>query len=139
MVILRGATPVFPTPGPGYDRLNEAQFRQAVEQFMEETASRGSEVESIATYVQTFATADRTHANLTAVTLTDTTGGTRDDTVSAITAVGGSGATTAQEGEINNNFSELTQEINALRADLLDAKELLNAIIDDLQEFGLFN
>ena len=34
----RAPVPVFPTPGHRYDPLNEAQFRQAVERFMQEVA-----------------------------------------------------------------------------------------------------
>lgn len=88
-------------------------------------------------YTQTYSTADRTHANLTSATLTDSSGGSTDDTVAAITAIGGSGATTAQEGEINDNFAEVTEEINALRVDLVDLKQLVNSLIDDLQALGL--
>ena len=89
-------------------------------------------------YTQTFATASKTHAILTAATLTDSTGGVKDDTVAAIPVVGGSGATTAQEGVIDDNFAELTEEINALRVDLNNVKEVLNAVIDDHQAYGLF-
>jgi hypothetical protein len=90
-----------------------------------------------AAYTQTFATADRTHAARTALTLTDSTGSTANQTVVAITAVGGSGATTTQEGEINDNFADLTDEINKLIADVADTAELLNSVIDDLQANGI--
>lgn len=90
-----------------------------------------------AAYTQTFSTADKTHAAITAATLTDNTGGSKDNAVAAITVVGGSGATTAQEGVINDNFAEVVEEINALRVDLDDVKQLANAIIDDLQAYGL--
>ena len=91
-----------------------------------------------AAYVQTFSTATRTHANPTALTLTDSTGGTPDDTLVAITAVGGSGATTTQEGEIDDNFAECADEINKLIADMANIKELVNSIIDDRQTYGDF-
>lgn len=90
-----------------------------------------------AAYTQTYATTSRTHNNLTSATLTDSTGGSKDNTVSAITAVNGSGATTAQETDINNNFAEVTEEINALRVDIENIKQVLNQVIDDLQLNGL--
>jgi hypothetical protein len=91
-----------------------------------------------AAYTQTFATATRTHANPTAAALTDSTGGAANQTVVAITAVGGSGATTTQEGEINDNFADVTDEINKLILDLANVKELVNSVIDDRQTYGDF-
>lgn len=88
-------------------------------------------------FTQTYATTIKTHADPTSTTLTDTTGGTTDNTVAAITAVNGSGATTAQETDINNNFAEVTAQLNLLRTDVLNAKNVLNAVIDDLQTIGL--
>ncbi len=88
-------------------------------------------------YTQTFATADDTHAARTALTMTDSTGSTPDNTVVALSVVGGSGASTAQEGEINDNFSDVTDEINKLIVDLADTAELLNSVIDDLQANGI--
>ncbi len=46
--------------------------------------------------------------------LTDSTGGTANSTVVAVPAVNGSGATTAQEAAINDNFADLISKINAL-------------------------
>jgi len=48
--------------------------------------------------------------------LTDSTGGTPDGTLAAVPAVGGSGATTAQEDAINDNFAEVNAKIDALRS-----------------------
>ena len=90
-----------------------------------------------AAYTQTYSTATRVHANLTSAALTDSTGGTTDGTLAAITAVNGSGATTAQEADINNNFKELNDQIDLLRADLLNVKQVLNQVIDDDQLQGL--
>lgn len=90
-----------------------------------------------AAYTQTFATATRTHAALTSATLTDSTGGTANTTVVSIPAINGSGATTAQEGAINDNFADLTAQVNALRVDLDNTKQVLNQVIDDHQLNGL--
>lgn len=88
-------------------------------------------------FTQTYSTATKTHAALTSATLTDSTGGTADTTVAAITAVGGAGATTQQETDINNNFADVIAQINALRTDLENAKQVINAVIDDGQAEGL--
>lgn len=84
-------------------------------------------------YTQTYSTADKTHANLTSATLTDSSGGSTDDTVSEVTDQ----SETTDNSVINDNFAEVTEEINALRVDLTDLKQLVNSIIDDLQALGL--
>jgi hypothetical protein len=80
-------------------------------------------------YTQTYSTADRTHANPTAVAVTNafgTANATMED------------ATGAHDQTIlNNNFKELTTQTNALIADVADLKQLVNSIIDDLQTLGL--
>ena len=58
------------------------------------------------------------------VALTDSSGGTANNTVVAVPAINGSGATTAQEAAINDNFADLTAKYNALR-DLLQAYGLM--------------
>lgn len=84
------------------------------------------------TYTQTFATADRTHAaTATGAALTDSTGGTANTTLVAITATG-------DDANINDNFADLALRSNELRTDLDDVRQLVNAIIDDLQLYGLF-
>ena len=70
-------------------------------------------------YTQTYSTADKTHANSTYV--------------SPGTYVGGA-----------NGYSTTTQAqavitaLGQLNTDLLDLKQLVNSIIDDLQAYGLF-
>ena len=91
-----------------------------------------------AAYVQTFSTASRTHAVPTAATLTDSTGGAANQTVVAVPAINGSGATTAQEAAIDDNFADVTDEINKLITDLANVKEIVNSIIDDRQTYGDF-
>lgn len=79
-------------------------------------------------YTQTYATADRTHANATAAALTVADGaGTNDGTIGAIT----DNATTIAA------VQELADQINKLVADQLDLKQLVNSVIDDLQALGL--
>lgn len=81
-------------------------------------------------YTQTYSTATRTHSNPTAVTLTDSTGGSANTTC---VAVSGSGDDT----NINNNFADIIAQINALVADVANVKQLANSIIDDGQSQGL--
>jgi len=81
-----------------------------------------------AAYTQTYSTADRTHANPTASTLTVTDGaGTNDNTIGAITA----------DASVIAAVQEIVDEVNKLIADVADVKQIVNAVIDDLQEKGL--
>lgn len=90
---------------------------------------------SINTYTQTYSTADRTHANMTSVELSDGTGGSKDNTLSEVTDQ----SETTDNSVINDNFAELAEELNALRNDVIDLKQLVNAIIDDLQSVSLID
>ena len=83
-----------------------------------------------AAITQTYATASSTHANLTSATLTDSTTGTAD---AIVADVGGA----FNQATLNNNFADLTAQINALRVDLVNAKGVLNDVIDKLQSLGL--
>jgi hypothetical protein len=56
----------------------------------------------------------------TIVDLTDSTGGTGNDTVVAVPAINGSGATTAQEGAINDNFADLIDKVAEITSALRD-------------------
>jgi hypothetical protein len=80
-------------------------------------------------YTQTYSTADRTMANLTAAALTHAFG-TADGTVDDVTGA-------FDQTILNNNFKELTTQIAALLADVTDVKQGLNSVIDDLQGYGL--
>ena len=85
-------------------------------------------------YTQTYATADKIHANLTSATLTDNTTGTANTTLEALT----SGTVYATDvGAIRNNFADLAASNNAIIVDLTDLKQLVNSVIDDLQVLGL--
>lgn len=80
------------------------------------------------TYTQTYATADRTHAAPTAAVLTVADGaGTNDNTIGAITA----------DASVIAAVQELADEINKLVADVADAKQMINALVDDLQALGI--
>ena len=81
-------------------------------------------------YTQTYSAASRTHDNLNSATLTDNTGGTADTT---LVAISGSG----DDATLNDNFADLTAQINALRTDLANVKAVLNQVIDDDQLQGL--
>jgi hypothetical protein len=79
-------------------------------------------------YTQTYATADKTHANPTAATLTMTDGaGTNDNTIGAITG----------DASVIAAFQEVVDEVNKLIADVADVKQIVNSVIDDLQSLGL--
>lgn len=97
-------------------------------------------------YTQTYATADKTHANLTSATLTDNSGGTANTTVQALTDPADTPAVADVLRddlvanlipELRNNFADVVAQINALRVDLEDVKQLANSMIDDLQALGL--
>lgn len=79
-------------------------------------------------YTQTYSTADKTHANATASTLTLADGaGTNDNTIGAITG----------DASVIAAFQEVVDEVNKLIADVADVKQLVNSVIDDLQALGL--
>src|SRR3990167_2350021 len=85
-------------------------------------------------YTQTYSTADKTHANLTATTrLVGTLGGAADGSMETVGATNGADVS----GAIMNNFQELFVQGNALLVDLTDLKQLVNSVIDDLQTLGL--
>lgn len=98
------------------------------------------------TYTQTYSTADKTHANLTAADLTDNTGQTPDSTLENVpdavaAAVDG---TAAQLTSVNTSFAAIERNISdlgkiadALLVDLTDLKQLVNSVIDDLQALGI--
>lgn len=80
-------------------------------------------------YTQTYSTADKTHA---AFTSADLTGITSSTTGSALAEP----SVAYVQAEIQQNFRRIQDQFVALRADVDDAKQLINAVIDDLQVFG---
>lgn len=97
-------------------------------------------------YTQTYSTATRTHSNPTASTLTDSSGGTANTTVQALTdpADAPASADALRDDlvanlipELRNNFADLAAQVNALIVDIANAKQVLNQVVDDLQTNGL--
>jgi hypothetical protein len=80
-----------------------------------------SKAASSAAYTQTYATASRTHSNLTSAAVATT----------AATDTAPFGYATAAQADA------IVTAVNALRTDLANAKQVLNAVIDDLQSQGL--
>jgi len=82
-------------------------------------------------YTQTYSTADKTHAALTAVAVAGTieAGGTG--------AAAGGWDTSGHRDTTITTISEMKTTINALLVDLTDLKQLANSIIDDLQARGI--
>lgn len=106
-------------------------------------------------YTQTYSTADRTHANPTGVTLTDSTGVTPNTTIENVPAATGDagGASFVSDPSavatvssvntsltaIENSLSDLADQHNKIVADMADLKQLVNALIDDLQTAGIIS
>jgi hypothetical protein len=80
-------------------------------------------------YTQTYSTADKTHANFTS---SDITGITSSTTGSALAEP----SATYTQSEMQQNFRRLQDQHNLLKADLADAKQIINSLIDDLQALG---
>ena len=73
-------------------------------------------------YTQTaYATADKTHAAMTSADLVTTA-------ATNVTPWGFAGAAQADA---------IATQVNAIRVDLIDLKQLVNSVIDDLQALGL--
>ena len=72
-------------------------------------------------YTQTYSTADKTHANMTSAALATT----------GVTQTTPYGFASAAQGD------DIATQFNLLRADLIDLKQLVNSVIDDLQALGL--
>jgi hypothetical protein len=78
-------------------------------------------VARVAAFTQTYATADRTHANPTATSVVTT----------AVTQTTPFGYASGAQGDA------VATTINAIIVDLADLKQLVNSVIDDLQSYGL--
>lgn len=87
-------------------------------------------------YTQTYATADKTHAAETTadISVTYTTDDPSITPNGSVTIADGDAPTTSEYLEW---LEELTDQQIKQRADVADLKQLVNAIIDDLQTYGL--
>lgn len=143
-----GAGAVTVAPGAGVtingDLVTRAQYSQVVaeKRATDTWFMSGDGMTLPAAYTQTFATADRTHAARTAVALTDSSGGTANTTVQALTDPADTPASADALRDdlvanlipqLRNNYADLADQHNKLVADLADTAELLNSVIDDLQ------
>jgi len=91
---------------------------------------------ALTAYTQTYSTASRTHADLTAAAVTDgTITGTADGALALVGATNSGDVSAA----IMANFKDLQAQGNALLADLTNVKQVLNALIDDLQTMGVLS
>jgi hypothetical protein len=80
-------------------------------------------------YTQTYTTASKTHA-VPGVTTLVAASGTADGTVADV------GTTFSQTG-LNNNFRDVAAAIQALIVDVANTKQVLNAVVDDMQALNL--
>lgn len=91
-------------------------------------------------YTQTYATADKTHANPTAVApgavteYTPHAAGAAAVTSNAATDLD---TTAAALNTLVDECQAMQTEVAALVTDLADVKQLVNSVIDDLQAYGL--
>lgn len=89
---------------------------------------RGGDVSDVkrSAYTQTYSTADKTHADFTGTDVT--TADLVDD---------GGAYNAAWCDTVVTMCNELKADLNALRADVADLKQLVNSVIDDLQALEL--
>lgn len=88
------------------------------------------EVVDKATFTQIYSQASTTLNAMSAEQLTDNTGGTASNTIGAV-------SDTYTASEHKNIHASLIDEINKLRADILNTAKVLNALIDELQRLGI--
>lgn len=83
-----------------------------------------------ATMTQTYATADATHAAMTSADLT----GIATSTTGTALAAPSAGYVQAEQQQ---NFRRIQDQFNASRADILDLKQFVNSVVDELQKAKL--
>lgn len=90
-------------------------------------AAAGRAAANAGTFVQTYATADRTLVTPTASALVHSAlDGTTDGTL--VTCTG-----SYSQAAVEEDLKELATAFNLLRADLLDLAQFVNGLVDDLQ------
>lgn len=85
-------------------------------------------VETGSALTQTYPTATTTHANPTASSLTDGTGGTAG---AGLVPISGTGS----DVDINDNFATQAERYNQMFDDLINLKQFVNQLADDAQAF----
>lgn len=91
-------------------------------------------------YTQTYATADKTHANATAVApgaVTEYTAHSTGATPVLSAAATDLDTTAAALNTLVDECQDMQTQVAALITDLADLKQLVNSVIDDLQALGL--
>ena len=91
-------------------------------------------------YTQTYATADKTHANPTAVApgaVTEYTAHASGAIAVTSNAATDLDTTAAALNTLVDECQDIQTQVAALVTDLADLKQLVNAIVDDLQALGL--
>lgn len=91
------------------------------------TVALTSDISGTATGItQTYSSKSTTHAARTYSTLTDSSGGTTDGTVAAVSGSG-------DDANINNNFAEVVSQLSNLASDQQNTAQVLNELLDQLQ------
>lgn len=89
-------------------------------------------------YTQTYSTAAKTVAAATTHTITDSSTGTPSTSaLAAMTGVDGAGSNAAPLTATKNNIATLGAELALANADIVALKKVVNALVDDLQAYGL--
>lgn len=102
-----------------------------------------------AVYTQTYTPSSRSHPDLTSQPLTDQQGQAPDTILAVIAAptiadgvgtlsVSGTNANLVNfRNAVEANIADVAAQVNALRADVVALKQLVNGVIDDLQTEGV--
>lgn len=85
-------------------------------------------------FTQNYTNSSSSHNNLTSSGLVDNVGGNITTTLDGLT-----GINTINKAQLDTNLSSLIVEINRLRNDIINLKQVVNAIIDGQQQYGWFD
>ena len=85
-------------------------------------------------YTQTYATADKTHADVTQAAITAVA---NVEAATANNEIQDSAGASLSQAEWRVVGKTLKTQLNAIKADIADLKQLANSIIDDLQDLQL--
>ena len=118
--------------GAGKTRLN-AKFNDTILYSMDGTGIsffNQTPVARASAYTQTYSTADKTHAAMTAPASISHSVGSGNNAVVDVKSY-------FSQTVLNDNFRDITDVVNELINDVIDVKNLVNSVIDDLQALGL--